>query len=193
MTESSNLQRLSSADEQLRMAFLRWQCRLRQISARNDAGRPSPGMMPIVIQGDTSLGSITTVLCKRPEYSVTMEMRHMVRRTMDPATRRKDVLEFVSETYYQHAVEFNPELTAVFVPRSAWVDKLICGRPSVLRYEQFNQGFDVTVMPRRLSENNPLREATFWHNLLFNPSLSNDAIVIGLQPNWSQSAVIPTA
>lgn len=145
-------------------------------------------MTPKVIQGDVELGAITTVLCKRPEYSVTMELQHMARRTMDPAKRRQDILEFVSERYYQNIVEFNHELTAVFLLGSAWVETLTRNGPTLFRYEQFNQCFDVVCNPRVLSPNNPLREATFWHNVLFNPSLPSDCIVIGLDPDWSQSS-----
>ena len=44
---------------------------------------------------------------------------------------------------------------------------------------------------RRLSGNDPLREATFWHNLLFNPRLSADCIVLGFEPDWPRSSAEP--
>jgi len=189
--DSNKVHRLGSMNDRLQAAFLRWQCRIRQISARTDAGQPSPGMMPIVLRNQEAIGQLTTVLCKRPEYSVTMELRHIARRTLDPAKRRDDVLEFVSERYYQGIDEFSPELTAVCAADSAWIDKLTGVDASILRYEQFNQRFDIACRAHVLCENNPLREATFWHNLLFNPSLPADCVVLGFEPDWSQSSVTP--
>jgi len=180
--------------EQLRHRFLGWQCRIRQIAMRNHGGRPTDGMTPLVstVDGrDAPVTRIVTVLCKRPEHSVTMELRHLARRTHDPAERRERALKLFAERYYQGAREFSDTLTATFPARSETAAALAAGQGYRLAFEQFSQRFDVHCTVRRLSPNNPLREATFWHNLLFNPRLSRDCIVLGFEPDWPKSKADP--
>ena len=193
MQSDSNVLRLDSANEQLRDSFLRWQCRIRQIAMRSRDGRPSAGMTPLVSAADPSASGarIITVLCKRPEHSVTMEFRHMARRTHDPAERRDSALKFFAERYYQTAGEFSDIATASFAPDSGTAQALLSDRECRLAFEQFSQRFDLRCTVRRLSRNNPLREATFWHNLLFNPRLDADCIILGFEPDWAKSEADP--
>ena len=193
MQADSNVLRLDSANEQLRDGFLRWQCRIRQIAMRSHDGRPTSGMTPLVSSADESIpvASVVTVLCKRPEHSATMELRHMARRTHDPAERRESALKFLAERYYQSSREFSDILTASFPPNSGTAAALLEHRECRLAFEQFSQRFDVHCAVRRLSPNNPLREATFWHNLLFNPRLSGDCVILGFDPDWPKSEAEP--
>ncbi len=193
MQADSNVLRLDSANEQLRNSFLRWQCRIRQIAMRSRGGRPSAGMAPLVSAADASASHtrIITVLCKRPEHSVTMELRHMARRTHDPAERRESALKFFAERYYQTASEFSDIPTASFSRDSGTAATLLSHRECRLGFEQFSQRFELHCNVRRLSRNNPLREATFWHNLLFNPRLDADCIILGFEPDWAKSEADP--
>ena len=194
MQADSNVLRLDSANEQLRDGFLRWQCRIRQIAMRSHDGRPTSGMTPLVSSADESIpvASVVTVLCKRPEHSATMELRHMARRTHDPAERRESALKFLAERYYQSSREFSDILTACFPANSGTAAALLEHRECRLAFEQFSQRFDVHCTVRRLSPNNALREATFWHNLLFNPRLSGDCIILGFDPDWPKSRANPS-
>ena len=194
MQADSNVLRLDSANEQLRDGFLRWQCRIRQIAMRSHDGRPTSGMTPLVSSADesTPIASVITVLCKRPEHSATMELRHLARRTHDPAERRESALKFLAERYYQSSSEFSDIVTASFPPDSATAATLLAHRECRLAFEQFSQRFDVHCTVRRLSPNNPLREATFWHNLLFNPRLSGDCVILGFDPDWPKSEAEPS-
>ena len=193
MQVDSNVVRLDSANEKLRDSFLRWQCRIRQIAMRTHNGRPTSGMTALVSAAGRSdpVARIITVLCKRPEHSATMELRHMARRTHDPAERRESALKFLAERYYQSSREFSDILTASFPPNSGTATALLEHRECRLAFEQFSQRFDVHCAVRRLSPNNPLREATFWHNLLFNPRLSAESIMLGFEPDWSRSEADP--
>ena len=193
MQSDSNVLRLDRANEKLRDHFLGWQCRIRQIATRRQDGRPSSGMMPLAFAAgaDTPVARIVTVLCKRPEHSVTMELRHMARRTHDPAERRESAIKFLAERYYQSAREFSDILTASFPPDSATAATFLEHRECRLEFEQFSQRFDLHCTVRRLSPNNPLREATFWHNLLFNPGLTADCAILGFEPDWPRSESDP--
>ena len=193
MQSDSNVVRLDRANEKLRDHFLGWQCRIRQIATRRQEGRPTSGMMPLVFaaEPDAPVARIVTVLCKRPEHSVTMELRHMARRTQDPAERRESAIKFLAERYYQSAREFSDMLTASFPPDAAIAAGLLEHRECRLEFEQFSQRFDLHCTVRRLSPNNPLREATFWHNLLFNPRLTADCAILGFEPDWPRSESDP--
>ena len=197
-----NVVSLDRANERLRDSFLHWQCRVRQIAMRNRGGRPTSGMAPLVlriresaqdpVQGASPIARIVTVLCKRPEHSATMELRHLARRTHDPAERRENALEFLAERYYQVAREFSDILTASFPNGSETATTLLEHRECRLAFEQFSQRYDLHCTIRSLSQNNPLREATFWHNLLFNPQLSADCIILGFEPDWSKTEAAPS-
>ena len=194
MQVDSNVVRLDSANEKLRDGFLRWQCRIRQIAMRSHDGRPTSGMTALVSAAGRSdpVARIITVLCKRPEHSATMELRHMARRTHDPAERRESALKFLAERYYQSSHEFSDILTASFPTDSGTATALLGHRECRLAFEQFSQRFVVHCTVRRLSPNNPLREATFWHNLLFNPRLSSDCVILGFDPDWPKSEAEPS-
>ena len=213
MRPCSNAAPLDRAPERVRDAFLHWQCRVRQIAMRSREGRPTSGMAPLAsrapaaaMESASGAGSspdsgpapgsasdsepiarIVTVLCKRPEHSATMELRHLARRTHDPAERRAAALELLAERYYQAPREFSDTLTASFPPASETAAKLLAGRECRLDFEQFRQRFRVHCTVRRLSEHDPLREAAFWHNLLFNPRLPADCIILGFVPDWGRS------
>ena len=193
MQADTNVVRLDRANEELRNRFLGWQCRIRQIAMRAHGGRPTSGMTPLAspAQRNDPVVRVVTVLCKRPEHSATMELRHMARRTHDPAERRESALKFLAERYYQSSREFSDVLTASFAPDSGTAATLLGHRDCRLAFEQFNQRFDVRCTVRRLSPNNPLREATFWHNLLFNPRLPADSVILGFEPDWARSEADP--
>ena len=209
MQSGSNVASPDRAAERVRDAFLRWQCRVRQIAMRSHEGRPTSGMTPFASpvpapaaapESAPEPGSspdaepiarIVTVLCRRPEHSATMELRHMARRTHDPAERRAAALEFLAERYYQAPREFSDTLTASFPPASGIAAKLLAGRECRLDFEQFRQRRRLYCAVRCLSEHDPLREATFWHNLLFNPRLPADCIILGFEPDWGRSGPDP--
>ena len=115
----------------------------------------------------------------------------MVRRTHNPAERRDSALKFFAERYYQEPRRFSDTLTASFPPDSGTAAKLLAHRECRLDFEQFGRRYRVYCTVRRLSENNPLREATFWHNLLFNPRLTVEYIILGFEPDWPKSDVEP--
>ena len=177
---------LSPAGLASRRAFVGWQCRIRQMSVRRSDGRPSTGMRPRVLvpPADRDAGRIVVLMRKRHSTEVTHRFRHLVRRTRDPAERRRSALEFLAEAYYQQPDTFSDELTALFAPRSALVDGLLEATRCTLVFEQAAESHRLAV---RVSELDPSDEAfqfTFWHNSLFNPALPGDVRVLAFRPDW---------
>ncbi|MEX0317317.1 MAG: hypothetical protein AB3N21_05180 [Ruegeria sp.] len=177
------------SDDPLRMTFLKWQCRVRQIAMRDAEGRPDDAISPaVLLAGKTEpMGHIITVLNKAPGYSMTPEFEHMAAKTNDPAQRRDQAIRFLSATYFQKAAEFSDILTATFPPGSPGADRLHAAQRVTLVFEAYAQRFDLDCKVWKLAPHNPLHRATMAHNRLFNPNLPGDTVVLGFEPDWAAS------
>ena len=193
MTGAGEIMRTQDAATALRDSFMRWQCRVRQIMMRDGRGRPGEAIMPAVTLAgaEAPMGQIITVMSKAPQYSKTPEMRHMARKTNDPAQRREAALTFFSEYYYQKTAEFSDTLTATFPPASAGASSIREAGRATLTFAAYNQRYDLACRVWTLAGHNPLHQATYWHNLLFNPELAADTIILGFEPDWSRSSAEP--
>ncbi|MEM1264583.1 MAG: hypothetical protein AAGI50_01050 [Pseudomonadota bacterium] len=176
-------------DTPLRTAFLKWQCRVRQMAMRDAEGRPDDGITPaLTLAGaDAPLGHIITVLNKAPGFAVTPELHHMYAKTNDPLQRREAALRFFSASYYQKAQEFSDILTATFPPGSPGAAEIHAAGSVTLTFDAFAQVFELPCKVWRLAPHNPLHQATMAHNRLFNPTLSPDTVVLGFEPDWTRA------
>ncbi len=184
----------SYSNHPMRRAFLRWQCRVRQMSVRDQDGRPDDAIMPgVVLPGeDEAMGHIITVMSKSPAYSVTSELVHMSAKTNDPAQRRDNALRFLAAGHYQKADEFSDILTATFPSGSPGAEKIHAAGTCRLVFEAYAQTFDLTCKVWRLAPHNLLHQATIAHNKLFNPALPPDTEVLGFEPDWAASTSDPS-
>ncbi len=185
--------RMQSANQALRDHFLRWQCRIRQLTMREMDGRPGPGILADLTlpEAEEPMGAVITVLSKSPQYSKTPELRHMADRTNDPAQIRQAALAYFSETYFQKATEFSDILTATFPPASPGAAAIREAGRATLTFEAYTQRYDLDCKVWLLGENNPLHAATLAHNRLFNPSLPGDTVILGFEPDWARSQADP--
>lgn len=183
----------SFSDHPLRMGFLRWQCRVRQMAMRDKDGRPDDAIMPdVILPGESEpLGAIITVLNKTPAYSVTPELQHMAAKTNDPAQRRDQAIRFLSASYYQKAAEFSDILTATFPPGSPGAAQIHEAGRCTLVFDAYAQRFDLDCKVWRLAPHNMLHQATMAHNLLFNPGIPPGTEVLGFEPDWETSSSDP--
>lgn len=184
---------ISPAAKAMRDTFLRWQCSVRKSVMREHAGRPDDAITPdLTLPGQHEpMGQILTVLCKAQDYSVTPELMHVFRKTNDPAERREQALRYFAATYYQKPKEFSDTLTATFPPGSAAAARIRAAQRCTLSFRAYSVRFDLDCRVWRLGPQNPLFEATWWHNLLFNPNLHPETEVLGFEPNWSNSTSEP--
>jgi len=181
MTTESIVQLFGKApkNRELMERFLRWQCRVRQIAMRDKEGRPDDAITPsLTLPGESEpLGHVITLLTKWNAYSVTPEMTHMVKRTNDPAQRREKALQYFSSTHYQKFKEFSDSIKA---------------GECTLVFEAYGQRFDLICSVSRLEKINPMFQATYWHNLLFNPALHPDTQILQFEPDWGRSTAEPS-
>ena len=173
----------------LRDKFMGWQCRVRQIAMRETMGRPNDAIAPVVYleAGSEPLGQIVTVICKLQIHSKTPELRHIFKHTNDPAQRRDKALQFLSETYFQKHREFSDMLVATFIPDSYVAEALEKAVKCCLEFNAYGHQFKLKCKVTRLRPSHPNYQATWWHNLLFNPKLNPNILILGFEPNWLNS------
>lgn len=177
----------------LKANFMRWQCRVRQLAMRDNEGRPDEAFMPLVTltAGQEPLGSIITLLSKNEANSKVPEMQHMFKQTYDPAKQREKALQFFSEVYYQKADQFSDILTSTFNPDSSGARAILENGWCTLTFEAYNQRYDVVCEASRLGVDDYHYQATRAHNLLFNPNLHPETIIVAFKPDWNESSADP--
>ncbi|MDE0305885.1 MAG: hypothetical protein OXI87_13560 [Albidovulum sp.] len=177
----------------MREAFIRWQCRARQLAMRESGGKPDGSAIASarLLPETESFAEIITVLPRSPDFSVVPEMKHMFQRTNDPAERRENALRFFAAGYYQNARKFTGALTATFGPGSKVSRRLLAVGRCALSFEAFAQRFDLACAVRSLPIGDALREATVWHNLLFNPGLRPNSDILVFEPDWASCRANP--
>jgi len=179
----------SPGNHALMQQFLGWQCRVRQMAMRDNMGRPDDAVTPsVTLRGQSEpMGHVITVFSKWGAYSKVPELKHMVKQTNDPAQRREKALTYFSSTYYQKGREFSDTLSATFQPDSSGAAQLIKAGACILHFEAYNQEYKLDCKVIKLSKSNPLYQSTWWHNLLFNPELNPDTVILGFEPDWDKS------
>ena len=179
-----------SNEFELRKSFIKWQCRVRQSAMRENSGQPDDGITPMLKlkNSKSAVGSVITLINKRPQFSVTAELIHMAKKTMDLGQRRDQAIQFLSSTYYQKYAEFSDILTATFGPNSIGVKSILQSESCLLMFDAFGQRYDLKCEVRRLNEDDPFYRSTVAHNSLFNPNLHPKTVVLGFEPKWKESS-----
>lgn len=182
---------LSDRAARVRDHFLAWQCRQRQFSVRQDAGRPSGAMRARISVAGKPLAQIIVVVNKRDSSKVTSEFRHMVLRTQDPADRYRAALRKLAEAYYQRPHEFSDCLTALFSSSSRLVDQLVSVTRCELEFDFQRQYYRIPCSVENLPEHHADYQATYWHNRLFNPAMPSGVQILGFKPDWENVEANP--
>jgi hypothetical protein len=174
----------------LKREFIGWQCRIRQLAAREEGARPSPGMRPRVTtrEGDQiSPGIVVLIVESEPAVS-TQLFRHQYLKTEDPGERYAKIVEILQASYFQQPDKFSDAMTALFASGSPIAGRLLSHGRCVLEFEQFAQGYRIPCSVAGLAERHPLYQATYWHNHLFNPNLPAGVEILSFTPDWTHAA-----
>jgi hypothetical protein len=189
--DASRLVRLDAAKLVLMHHFVGWQCRLRQLAAREGDGRPTAGMRPTAWLGE-ELGPITVVLNRLPAHAMLAELRFIVQRTQEPLERWEAAMRLFQGTYFQQPRLFSDEVTALFAGNSPLAGSLGAAGRCRLHFAQFNQSYDLPCTVQRLAEDDPFHAATWWHNALFNPRLPPEPAILAFKPDWGTATAAPS-
>jgi hypothetical protein len=181
------------SDDELKTQFLAWQCRIRQMAARQHGGRPTPGMCPRVLNasGEVILPAMTALIIPVEPHESTAFFRFQVQKSPDPRKVYESALSYLQSEYFIVPAEFSDEMTALFAPGSKMAAELVKARQCLLEFAQYSQTWRLSCAVRRLPSRSPERQATIWHNRAFNRDLPGDAAVLGFRPDWRSAAPSP--
>jgi hypothetical protein len=190
MARPDNVVLTRAASQALCREFIGWQCRIRQLAARQDGGRPSSGMRPRVTTREgkeLSPAVVTLIIESEPETS-TQLFRYQYLKTHDPNERWDKMLEILQGSYFQEPSRFSDLMTALFGPRSTLGAQLRDQERCILEFEQYSQGYCIPCTVARLADRHAFHQATYWHNRLFNPNLPADVEILSFRPDWRHAA-----
>ena len=114
--------------------------------------------------------------------------RFQVLKTADPRDLYERALTYLQADYFQRPAEFGDVLTAVLPPNSELAAATHSRRAMRARVRRSSR--NAIGCPARHLRPKPAkrsREATLWHNRLFNPSLPDDVLVLGFRPDWKSA------
>ena len=174
----------------LRDDFLGWQCRIRQLSARQSGGRPTAGMRPRLLspRGDELAPGITVLIVEEEPAESTALFRHQYLKTNDPIERYEKIVEILAAGYFQHATAFSDAMTALFGPDSAVAAALLNHGGGILAFEQYAQAYRLPCRVAELATDDAFFQATYWHNRLFNPNMPPGVRILAFTPDWTHAA-----
>jgi hypothetical protein len=179
-----------SASKALCREFIGWQCRLRQLAARQEGGRPSLGMRPRVTtpEGDElSPGIVTLIVESEPQVGTEL-FRYEYLKTHDPNERFDKMLEILQGSYFQEPTRFSDLMTALFGPGSTLAARLAVQGRCILEFEQYTQGYRIPCAVARLPAGHAFHQATYWHNRMFNPNVPAGVEILSFRPDWAHAA-----
>ena len=164
--------------------FIAWQCRLRKHSMRELGGRPTPGMSAGIhaLAGGDEQARINFLILHREPDARTREFAHIVRKTRDPSQWITNGLRILAERHYQEPAAFDPRLTALFSLDSSIAYALLKAGACRLEFAEKSMSFGFDFDVASLDAEDPLFQATFWHNHLFNPTLPGQVRVLVFNP-----------
>jgi hypothetical protein len=183
---------LEAAAAALRDDFMAWQCRIRQLAARQAGGRPSSGMRPNVLtaQGELLSPGITVLIVEAEPGDNTALFRHQFQRTHDPVERYDKILEILSAGYFQDPTRFGDVMTALFAGNSRLAASLLNHGRCVLAFREYAQAYRIPCRVAELSIADDPYQATYWHNRMFNPSMPPAIRILTFTPDWAHASRI---
>ena len=187
--EPPNVVLAPAAAKALKAEFIGWQCRIRQIAARQAGGRPSPAMRPRAVsaEGHEIARAITVLVVESDPAESTSLFRHQYLKTQDPNERYDKILEILQASYFQQPARFADVMTALFGPQSQIAARLTAHGRCVLEFEEYGQGYRVPCTVAGLAEADALFQATYWHNRMFNPNLPGELAILSFTPDWKHA------
>jgi hypothetical protein len=190
-SQSDNVVLTQPAAEALCREFVGWQCRLRQLAARQYGGRPMSGMRPRVLdaagRNEFSPGVTMLIVESEPENSTEL-FRYEYSKTQDPNERCDRMVEFLQGSYFQEPARFADLMTALFGPGSSLAALLREERHCILEFEQYSQTYRIPCRVVQLPERSPHYQATYWHNRMFNPNQPAGVEILSFRPDWRHAS-----
>lgn len=173
----------------LKAEFLGWQCRIRQVSARDYGGQPMAAMHPRAStrKGEVILPAMVILLVPEETGPSTAFLKFQLQKTAEHEKARDAVVKYLGGDFYQLPELFSDEMTAVFGAGSLVAERLMRAKEVLLDFEQYAQSYRMFCKVRRLGPRDEARDFSLWQSRAFNPNVPNDAAVLGFKPEWKSA------
>lgn len=179
----------------LKSEFIGWQCRIRQISARDYGGQPMPAMHPRVSsrKGEVLLPAMMVLLVPEDTAPATAFLKFQVQKTSEHQRAREASVKYFAGDFYQLPELFSDEMTAVFGARSEMAQRLLKQKEVLLDFDQYAQSYRMFCKVRKLGPKDAGHDFSLWHARVFNPNVPNDSEVLAFRPDWRSAVGTATA
>lgn len=177
------------SNSRLKAEFLGWQCRIRQMSARDYGGQPMAAMHPRVSsrKGEVILPAMTILLVPEETGPATAFLKFQAQKTHEHEKSRDAVVKYLGGDFYQLPELFSDEMTAVFGVGSPSAGRLAKLKHVLLDFEQYGQSFRMFCKARKLPPKDQAREFSLWQTRAFNPNVPNESEVLAFRPDWKSA------
>ena len=115
----------------------------------------------------------------------------MVLRTHDPQDRYNKAVQLLSSTFYQDPEDFSGVMTGLFPSHSNLVHLLLDSKKCVLEFYYQQQSFSLPCQVEPEPNDGEPHQFTYWHNRLFNHSISPEFKVLAFEALWQEAETDP--
>ena len=165
--------------------FVIWQCSLRQRNFRMFGGKPSEGIVAIIIdkKNNSELASFRSILMEKECLNTAKMLEFIHKQTHDPETRFDKAIKFFSSEYYNSPKNFDGSFTATFKNNSKIAKNLLKLNKINIQFFERETGFNFNVKITKLKKTNDKWKYTFYHNAFFNINLTEDIEILNFSPD----------
>ena len=164
--------------------FIVWQCSIRQRNFRMFQGKPSEGIVCKIYdkKNNQEIKNFVSVFLEKKVKEAAKMFEYMNRRTHDPEERYSKAVKLFSSEYFNTPENFDGRFTATFMKNDNFVNDLKPSKKYNVQFFERDTGFDFPVKIKKLKKGDVEWQCTFWHNLMFNPSLNDNIEVLLFTP-----------
>lgn len=173
--------------------FLVWQCRIRRHAVRSQGGRPSTGMQPqVALEPGTGASTVTVLLIEKDPADSASMFRHIVRQSPDPKQRYEKGIKLLAAEFYEDPERFRSALAALFTAESETAKRLARGSRCIMNFQEDRRRYCLPATVEELDDDDPIYQATYWHNRLFSVAPPPAVRVLAFYPDWERAGVAQT-
>ena len=164
--------------------FIVWQCSIRQRNFRMFQGKPSECIVCKIYdkRNNQEIKNFVSVFLEKKVKEAAKMFEYMNRRTHDPEERYSKAVKLFSSEYFNTPENFDGRFTATFMKNDNFVNDLKPSKKYNVQFFERDTGFDFPVKIKKLKKGDAEWQCTFWHNLMFNPSLNDNIEVLLFTP-----------
>ena len=164
--------------------FIVWQCSLRQRNFRMFNGKPSDGIIALILDNKSNkeIASLRSVLIEKNSLNTAKMFEFMIKKTHDPEERFSKAIKFFASDYYNTPKNFDGSFTATFSYQSNIAKKILKKKKCNVQFFERETGFQFKVLINKLKKNDAEWKYTFCHNSFFNPGLSENIEILYFSP-----------